>query len=135
MRHVSCFIAMLLFCCAALAQPATRPSTQPSGAYMGAQLQTVNDRVADARGLNVDWGVVLGQIVEDGPAERAGLQQDDVIQKVNGRTVRALPEFQEVLRAAKPGQEITVTVVRGEVIKDIKVTLGTRPAPPTTRGR
>ena len=116
------------------AQAATQPTTQPTAGFLGAQLRNVDDRLADARGLNVDWGVLVGQLVPEGPAERAGVAENDVIQKVNRRTVKTLPEFQDFLRTTKPGQEITVTVVRGESVKEIKVTLAARPAPQTQPG-
>ena len=131
MRHVTCWIATITLSYVVLAQPATQPATQPTGGFLGAGLDTVNDRVADARGLNVDWGVLVTRLVSEGPAEQAGLAENDVIQKVNGRTVRTLPEIQELLRATRPGQEIAMTVVRGEAMREIKVTLGARPAAAT----
>jgi S1-C subfamily serine protease len=132
MRTITCLLALLVVCAVATAQPATQPTTQPSGGFFGARLATVNDQVADQIGLNVDWGVLVGELLPDSPAAKAGIEEHDVIQQVEGQTVKALPDFQKVMRTTKPGQEITVTVLRGEATKEFKVTLGTRP--PNTQG-
>ena len=128
MRSVTSWIVLLVFCGTAAAQPATQPTTRPNGVFFGARLATVDDRVADQLGLNVDWGVLIGELLPDSPAANAGVEEHDVIQQVDGQTVKALPDLQKILRAASPGQEITVTVVRGEATKELKVTLAARPA-------
>jgi S1-C subfamily serine protease len=134
MQPVTVLLVIVTLSPIAWAQAATQPTTRPAVGFLGAQLRNVDDRVADARGLNVDWGVLVAQLVPEGPAEQAGVEEDDVIQKANGRTVRSLPEFQDVLRTTRPGQELTLLVVRGEAIKEIKVTLAARPAPQTQPG-
>ena len=128
MRHATLLLCVLFTSALALAQPATQPTTQPSGVFFGARLATVNDQIADQLGLNVDSGVLIGELLPDSPAAKAGIEERDVIQKIDGQTVKALPDFQKILRTAKPGQEITVTVLRGEATKEMKVTLAARPA-------
>jgi S1-C subfamily serine protease len=125
---LSAAIVVLFSALVVSAQPATQPTTQPSGGFFGARLATVDDQVADQAGLNVDWGVLVAELLPDSPAAKAGIEERDVIQKVEGQTVKALPDFQKVMRTTKPGQEISVTVQRGDATKEFKVTLGTRPA-------
>ena len=136
MRHVTFLLALFIATVTALAQPATRPATrpatqpttQPTGGFLGARLGTMNDRIADQLGMDVDWGVIVGPLVADGPAANAGIEERDVIQKIDGEAVRDLPAFQQIMRDTKPGQEVTFTVVRGGEFKEVKVALGVRPA-------
>jgi regulator of sigma E protease len=54
---------------------------------------------------------VLGTVEADGAAARAGLMVDDEVKKVDGTAIRSFGEFRDYVRA-RPGQEITVTVLR-----------------------
>ena len=128
MRYTTFVLAMLLVTTAALAHQATQPTTQPTGGFFGARLANMDDRMADQLGIDVETGVLVGELLPDSPAEKAGVEEHDVIQKIDGQPVKALPDLQKILRTTKPGQEVTFTVVRGKETKDIKVTLGTRPA-------
>jgi S1-C subfamily serine protease len=137
MRHVTFLLALFTATITASAQPATQPATQPAGGFFGARLASVDDQLADERGLDVDSGVLVDDLLPDSPAEKAGIQERDVIQKIDGQPIKELPDLQRMLRGSKPGQVMTFTVLRGSETKDIKVTLGTRPpnmpAAPTTR--
>jgi S1-C subfamily serine protease len=137
MQYLTPLFALLLTAAAALAHQATRPATQPTGGFFGARLATMDDRIADELGMDVDTGVLVGGLLPDSPAAKAGIEEHDVIQKMDGQAVADLPAFQKIIRTTRPGQEITFTVMRGNETKEIKVTLGERPAnmptPPTTR--
>ena len=128
MRHVTFLLTLLTATVTALAQPATRPTTQPTGGFFGARLATMDERMADELEMDVETGVIIGELLPDSPAEKAGIQQHDVIQQIDGQPVKELADLQKILRGTRPGQEMTFTVVRGKETKEIKVTLGTRPA-------
>src|SRR5687767_11676365 len=113
MRHVTFLLVLLTATVTALAQPATQPTTQPAVGFFGAKLATMDERIADELGLDVETGVLIGELLPDSPSGKAGLQDHDVIQKIDGQAVKELPDFQKILRGTKPGQELTVTVVRG----------------------
>jgi len=57
-------------------------------------------------------GVRLGGTVPSGPAEKAGMQQGDIIIQVGQRPVRVLKDLSEALRAALPGERLTVLFLR-----------------------
>ena len=52
----------------------------------------------------------------------------DIITKINGKTISSMDEVVNIINAAKPGEKLTVTVLRGGSTKTLTVTLGVRPA-------
>jgi len=82
------------------------------------------------------WGVRNGfevaKVLPGGPAEAAGLKEGDVIVALDGKPVQSSDEFRTKVAGLRPGTSVTVKVLRvvDEKIqeKEIKVTLGQRPA-------
>ena len=52
----------------------------------------------------------------------------DVITKIDGKTVKSMEDVIKVVDSKKPGDEVTVTVLRGKQERTVKVKLGNRPA-------
>jgi putative serine protease PepD len=71
---------------------------------------------------------VLKDIVDNGPAQKAGLQVNDAVIAVDGEPVNSALSLVGQLRERQTGAAVTLTVVRDGKAIDIKVTLGTRPA-------
>ena len=64
---------------------------------------------------------IIGNLVIGHPAERAGIQIDDKILKVNGKEVASWQEMAKTIHGF-PGQEIELTYQRGEKIEKMKLT-------------
>jgi S1-C subfamily serine protease len=75
-------------------------------------------------------GAVVGGVVPDGPAQKAGLQPGDKITKIDGREVRSSEDVSAAVEARKPGEQAKVTVERGGNRRTLTVDLGTRPETP-----
>ena len=75
-------------------------------------------------------GVLVAGVSEGSPAEKAGLKQNDLITAVEGVKVRAPQAVAEAVAARKPGESVTLTVVRMPDTKEltIEVTLGENPS-------
>lgn len=104
--------AVLSGALAALGLAAAMPAlAQDGGAWLGVYTQTLN---ADLRaGLDYDGdGVLVSGVVDDGPADRAGVRKGDIIVSFNSRRVEASGELTELVRGARPGQEVTLVVWR-----------------------
>ncbi len=71
-------------------------------------------------------GVTVSQVMKDGPAEKAGLRVNDIVQKVAGKEVLSREDLQNEIRKLDPGQKVTVICLRGEETKTIEVILGHR---------
>jgi putative serine protease PepD len=83
---------------------------------------------------NSAGGAQISSVEAGSPAVSAGLQPGDVVSAINGKTVTSTDQFIATVDNYKPGQKITLTVQRQGQSKQITVTLGTRPAQPSTGG-
>lgn len=72
-------------------------------------------------------GVLVTSIFNDHPADRAGLEVEDVILSVDGRAVENLDQLRNLIADILPDQQVQLSVVRNGQPRDIQVTLGRRP--------
>jgi hypothetical protein len=98
---------------------AAAPGQTRSAGY-GAYLGTVPDMAGDVTGVKLS-GVRGGS-----PAEKAGLQRDDVITRIGQSDVTDLQGMTDALRVHKPGDVVEIVVVRNGQPVTVTVTLGTR---------
>lgn len=73
-------------------------------------------------------GAVVSQVAPSGPAGRAGVQQGDVITKVNGRQISSAQDLLTILANARPGQTLTLRINRNGRALTVHVKLGELPA-------
>lgn len=94
--------------------------------YLGVH---VADKEQAARlDVRIERGLLVVDIVDGGPADRAGIRPGDVILSVDGRKTDNTRELHDVLRAQKVGERVTVEVSRDGRALKITVILGERPA-------
>jgi len=67
-------------------------------------------------------GVVIEEVRKDGPADKAGLKQADVIVEFDGEHVRSARQFTRLVQEAVPGRTVKATVVRDGQKKDVQLT-------------
>ena len=67
------------------------------------------------------------ETVKDSPAEKAGLKEGDIVSKINGKESRDSQDFVDKVRAAKPGDTLTLTLSRDGKEMEIKVKAGKAP--------
>ena len=82
---------------------------------------------ATALDLNVDGGAMIERVKTDSPAERAGLSARDVVVGLDGKPVKSMGMLAVAVRAHRPGDVITLDVVREKQHHGIKVTVSERP--------
>ena len=95
--------------------------------YLGVSLETVTKDLQSQFGLTLDTGVLVADVGSGTPAASAGLQQGDIIVKVNDQTVTSDVDLFTLLRKDKVGDTITFTIDRKGVASNVTVTLGQRP--------
>ncbi len=86
-----------------------------SDAYMGAQIESS------------DNGAQIIDVMKDSPADKAGLQKEDIVQRVNGARVRSMEDLLSILNFFDPNDTVELNVTRNGKEKKLKMTLGTRP--------
>jgi S1-C subfamily serine protease len=97
-------------------------------AWLGVVLQPLSDELRDAMDLGPDvQGVLISDVVDESPAEEAGLQDGDVIVEIGDEAIASVKEAVEAVKAFEPGDDVDVVVIRdGDVRKVIGVELGER---------
>jgi putative serine protease PepD len=94
--------------------------------------ELIEDGTVDHAYLGVslpdDGAATLADVVDRGPADRAGLQPGDEVTEVDGKSITTGDELRDAIDAKKPGDKITLTIERNGSERTVQVTLGQRPA-------
>lgn len=91
---------------------------------LGVYIQELTQDLAESFDIKQNKGILISQVVEDSPAEKAGLEQGDVILELNGKTVTKVAKFRNSIALTRPGTEIELTILRNGKEKEIEVTIG-----------
>ena len=98
--------------------------------FFGVGSVPVTDDLAAQEELPVDYGELIVELEQGGPAAEAGIEPGDIVLAVEGQRIDAQNSFVEVLFAHEPGETVEATVQRGEEQINVEVTLGARVADP-----
>jgi serine protease Do len=102
--------------------------------WLGINVQSVTEDLAESYGLKEGAGARVSSLAPDGPAAKAGIQQDDVIVKFDGKDVTTMRGLPRLVSQTQIGKEVEVEVSRKGQRKTFRVTIGrlaedARPAP------
>src|SRR5580765_6753756 len=92
--------------------------------WLGVESQEVTSGKAKELKLPAERGVLLGRIVPDSPAAKAGLKDNDVITEINGQRVEGEAQFRRMIHEIPAGRAAQFTVWRDGKAQSINVTLG-----------
>jgi serine protease Do len=115
---------------AELAKPvidSLRRGQRPERGYLGVGLQPLDENIAESLGLPKDRGEIVRSVQPGTPAAKAGLQQGDVIVRVNGRDVNPDQTVSYLVANASVGTRIPLEVIRNGRRQTINVTVSQRP--------
>jgi S1-C subfamily serine protease len=92
--------------------------------YVGISYVPLNPALSAQNGISVPYGAYITSVVSGSPAAQAGLQSGDVITAIDGTPIQNDSDLAQILSNDKPGDTVTMTVLRGSQTLTIKVTLG-----------
>lgn len=95
--------------------------------WLGVQIQDVTDDVAEYYGLKEREGVLVYQVLPDGPAQRAGMKDGDIIKRYDGQAVHHSRELIDRVSGAKAGAKVAVEILREGQRQVLQVVIGERP--------
>jgi S1-C subfamily serine protease len=112
-------------------------------AYLGIEGGTITPELAKAVNLPVEEGVLIQSVEKGGPSDKAGIEGGttkatidgveivlggDIITEADGKKIKTMENIIELVNSKKPGEEVTLKLLRDGHAKTATVTLGTRPA-------
>ena len=115
---------------AELARPvidSLRRGQRPQRGYLGVSLQPLDENIAASLGLPKDQGELVRSVVPGQAAARAGLQQGDVILRVNGRPVTPDETVSFLIANTTVGARVPLDIIRGGRRQSVTVVVGQRP--------
>jgi S1-C subfamily serine protease len=114
-------------------------------AYLGIEMATITDELADNVRLPADSGVLIQAVRPNSPAAQAGLRGGstqvvvdgdsylvggDVISMADGEVIESAEELRSVVTARKPGDELALEIHRADETTEVTVKLGRQPSTP-----
>ncbi|HET7732690.1 MAG TPA: Do family serine endopeptidase, partial [Paludibacter sp.] len=95
-------------------------------AMLGVEIRDINSELAKEKSLKTLEGAYIGKVTDNSAAKKAGVKEGDIINNVNGVSVKSATELQEQIGRYRPGDKITVTVVRKDSEEKLTVELKNR---------
>ena len=92
-------------------------------AVLGIKGGTVTSELAEEKELGTVEGVYVSEVLENGAAKAAGVETEDVIIALNGKTVKTMAEMQEMLAKYLPGEKVKIKVLRKKKEREIEIEL------------
>ncbi len=95
--------------------------------WLGVNVQNVTQELADYFKLDAKEGVIVAQVLRGSPAEKAGVQEGDVIRSFNKQPVKDLPELLRKVGRTQVGEKVVLGLIRDKKPMEITVVIGERP--------
>ena len=91
--------------------------------WLGVTIIPVDNEIARENRLDQVMGVFIQSVNRNSAADDAGIRRGDVLIAVNGTPVRANSDFMELVARHRPGEEISLTLIRGGKEMEMAATL------------
>ena len=92
-------------------------------AVLGIRGGTVTSELSEEKELGTVEGVYVSEVIEDGAAKASGIEVEDVIIGLNGKSVKTMAEMQEMLAKYLPGEKVKLKILRKKKEREIDVEL------------
>ena len=96
--------------------------------WLGVSIQKVTPELAKQFDLKDEIGALVGDVVENGPAEKAGLQRGDIIFEYDGKKIEEPYILRNMVANTLPGEQHTIKVLRDGKERTMTVTVGELPS-------
>jgi len=97
-------------------------------AWLGVYTEEVDRDIAKSFKLSSNQGAIVNEVIDDSPADEAGITEDDVIIAVGDTKVTDDDNLEDIILDHRPGDKVTVTLIRDGKEQKVDVTLGRRTA-------
>lgn len=92
--------------------------------WLGVAVQDITSEMKKAMDLKSREGALVSEVVKKSPADSAGIKEKDVIVQIGGHDISDSSELQKAVADTKPGNKVSVVVIRKGEKKTIDVVIG-----------
>lgn len=96
--------------------------------WLGVSIQQLTPELAKQFKLTEDKGTLINDVVENSPAEKAGMKRGDIILEYNGKKTEEPYILRNMVANTLPGEEHIVKIMRDNKIMTLKVVIGELPS-------
>ncbi len=95
--------------------------------YLGLAAQDVTAEMATLLGISKSEGAIVAEIVKGSPADKAGLQSNDILLEIDGKKITSYDEFRNDVAMLAPDTKVQLLILRNNKKENINLTIGERP--------
>jgi serine protease Do len=95
--------------------------------WLGVTIQPLTPELAKSFGLKEPKGVLIADVVQDSPAEKAGIAAGDIVTEFAGKKVDSPQDLQKVVASTEPGKAVPVGLWRDKAQKTVEIRIGETP--------
>ena len=95
--------------------------------FLGVQITDLDSALAERLGFKEQGGAVVMMVGAGSPAEKAGIQLEDVIVSINNQRVDSSSRLRLIVSGTKPGSQIPIDIMRGGKRMTVNATLEALP--------
>ncbi|MGI9392123.1 MAG: DegQ family serine endoprotease [Parvibaculales bacterium] len=92
--------------------------------WLGVVIQEVTEELSESLGMDEPLGALVAEVIDDSPAEKAGLEAGDVILKFDGQDIPKLRDLPRIVAETKIDKKVRVEILRRGKKKNLSVKIG-----------
>ena len=96
--------------------------------YLGVNIQDLTEELAASLNIKGSKGALVGDVVEGGPADKAGIKRGDVIVEFEGKEIKGGHDLPALVAGVPVGKEVSMKIMRDGKPMTVKATVGKMPA-------
>ena len=121
LTKIGALTGVLVFLALVVFGPAMAKKYKSNDSWIGVYVQTIDEDLQEAFDLDQDKGAVITDVVDNSPAEDAGLRRKDIIIEFNGEAVDDADDLTDLVAAADAGEDVEAVIIRKGKKKTVEI--------------